>query len=115
MTDEAKLLGASGGTYAYEAVTIDHPWKNVAGNYAFALRHEMGHWQVFYVGETSNFQESLPGHALWPQAAAFGCTHVLAHVNEDGVQARQLEEHDLIEGLSPAMNRMHDPMAPAKV
>lgn len=115
MTNEDKLTGASGGTYDYDAVTIDHPWKNVAGNYAFALRHEMGHWHIFYVGETSSFQETLPRHALWPEAVSYGCTHVLAHVNEDGAQARQLEMRDLIEGLWPPMNHLHDPTAPAKV
>lgn len=114
MTNEATLAGASGVTYVYEVVTIDHPWKNVAGNYAFALRHDLGHWHVFYVGETSSFQESLTNHALWPEAASYGCTHVLAHVNEDGVQARQLEERDLIEGLWPPINHKHDPLAPAK-
>jgi hypothetical protein len=110
MTKSITLTGASGVSYSYEAVKPDHAWKNVAGNFTFATLTEMGNWHVLYVGETSSFHESLPNHSLWPEAASFGCTHVLAHINEDGAQARQLEARDLIESLSPPMNRMHDPM-----
>ena len=114
MQKDAKLAGTSGVIYTYEARTIDGPWHDMAGNYAFASQTEEGYWRVFYVGETSSLRQRLANHELWPEAASFGCTHVLAHDNDDGAQARQLEQRDLIKGLCPPMNSMHDPMAPAR-
>jgi hypothetical protein len=111
MENYLSLAGASGVSYSYRPMTIDAPWDNAPGNYAFASQIELGHWQVYYVGEASSLRECLPSHDLWPKAAALGCTHVLAHVNDDGAQARQLEERDLVAGLNPPMNRKYDPMA----
>jgi len=112
METRIDLVGLTGTAYSYAAMTIEAPWNNVAGNYAFANQTELGNWRVLYVAETSSLSESLPDHPLWSEAAKFGCTHVLAHLNDDGAQARQLEEHDLIVALEPPMNVMHHTMAP---
>lgn len=111
MMDQVRLLGASDVAYAYEPMTTISTLDNVAGNYAFASQIDFGHWRVFYVGEASNLGECLTSHDLWPKAASLGCTHILAHVNDQGVQARQLEERDLVATLKPPMNREYDPMA----
>ena len=111
MGDFVTLSGASDVAYEYEPMTINAPWDNVAGNYAFASQIDLGRWRVFYVGEANNLRECLTSHDLWPKAASLGCTHVLAHANDKGVQARQLEERDLVATLKPSMNRDYDPMA----
>ncbi|MEO5375005.1 MAG: hypothetical protein H7840_12100 [Alphaproteobacteria bacterium] len=112
MENCVELAGASGVIYYYEASTIDAPWSDVAGNYAFASPIESEQWRILYVGETSSLRECLSSHDLWPEAVSSGCTHVLAHVNDGGDQARELEERDLVEGLAPPMNRSrHDPLA----
>ena len=111
MEHQVELVGLTGTVYSYQVATIDTPWNNVAGNYAFASQTELGNWRVLYVGETGSLRESLANHALWPEAASFGCTHVLAHLNDDGDQARHLEEHDLVVGLEPPLNVMHQAMA----
>jgi len=111
MNTYIKLGGASGVSYSYEPATIDSSWNNVAGNYAFAMSTVAGQWCVLYVGETSSLRDCLSIQDRWSEAVSFGCTHVLAHVNDGGDQARQLEERDLVEGLAPRMNRNFDPMA----
>jgi len=107
MSDHVELRGLSGTAYDYEVATIDTSWNGVAGNYAFAKRDNLGDWRVLFVGETGSLRDCLAHSALWDQAKAFGGTHVLAHLNVDGVQARHFEEHDLVVGLSPPMNALH--------
>ena len=84
MKELVTLSGASDVAYLYEPMTIESPWDNVAGNYAFASQIDLGHWHVFYVGEASSLRECLSSHDLWPKAASLGCTHVLVHVNDQG-------------------------------
>ena len=112
MDRQIELVGLTGTAYAYTPMTIESAWNSVAGNYAFASQTELGNWRILYVAETPSLRDSLPQHPLWPEALKFGCTHVLAHLNDDGAQARQLEEHDLIVALEPPMNVMHHAMAP---
>ena len=107
MNTHVNLVGLTGTAYSYEIAAMDTAWNAVAGNYAFAKETELGTWRVLYVGEAGSLKDCLGHHALWREAQSFGCTHVLAHLNDDGDQARHLEQHDLIVGLKPPMNLLH--------
>jgi hypothetical protein len=107
MDTSVTLVGGSSATYSYEVAAIDAAWQDVPGNYAFAAKTELDDWCILYVGEVSSLRDGFADHPLWPEAVSSGCAYVLAHANEDGVQSRQLEMHDLLEGLKPLLNRKH--------
>jgi hypothetical protein len=100
--------GASGTKYTYTA--HEHPvvWKDVAVNYMFASRGVAG-WKVHYIGQCDSAHGRLTAHERWDEAKKLGATHVLAHANNGGDEARKKEERDLILSHNPPLNTHHRP------
>ena len=77
-------------------------WYDVAGIYIFAGLTPRG-WRPFYIGQAKSFQNRIPNHENWPEAARLGATHVHAMVvpleaNRDTIEA------ELIAACQPAIN-----------
>jgi hypothetical protein len=95
--------GVSGFSYAYEVLSLNSDWNDVAGNYIFARTTSQG-WIACYIGETDSFKNRLPNHEKRPCAVGQGATHIHAHVNKGGQLARKAEEADLIPHYRPPCN-----------
>ena len=105
-TDTCVWQGKSGTKYTYKIYSINGNWNDVPGNYIFAKRTATG-WQAQYIGETGSFKNRLSPitkHEKYECAKKLGITHIHAHVNKGGVEARRKEEKDLINRLNPPCN-----------
>jgi hypothetical protein len=105
------FIGLTGRSYLYSPADLSpaSSWNPFPGNYAFVVRTIAGDY-VLYFGECQNFvsRPMPPQHERWHEArATYGATHVLAHVNYGGVDARRDEEQDLIRAYNPPMNVQH--------
>jgi hypothetical protein len=77
------------------------------GNYAFVKQLPNGNFVPLYFGEAEDLQQRIPNHERWDGAKRAGATHVMAHVTPNGVQARLVEERDLIQYWNPPLNTQH--------
>ena len=113
MTRYVTLTGLSGNKYQYEAYDVNSTWNPVPGNYVFAALIKptilTERWEPIYIGETGNFANRLPSHEKWVEARLKGATHILAHVNREGIEARQAEERDLVRAYNPPLNIEYSP------
>lgn len=111
MANTVKWHGASGQEYicicyeAHNGIDRDTSWNDVPGNYIFAC-FDGGYWKPLYVGETSSFRDRLTSsHERWECAEQYKVTHIHAHTNTAGSNARIKEEEDLINNYKPICNR----------
>ncbi len=113
MTRYVTLTGLTGNKYQYEAYDVNSTWNSVPGNYVFAAQGGQTilteSWGPIYIGETVDFSTRIPGHEKWVTARLKGATHVLAHVNRGGIEARQAEERDLVRAYNPPLNKEYSP------
>lgn len=96
--------GKSGATYKYWIYPLGSSLVAKAGNYAFAKEAKPGYWTPVYFGETSNLDSRFDSHHKIDCAKRNGATHVHAHLNDGGEQARRNEESDLIAKWNPTCN-----------
>lgn len=96
--------GLSGKTYTHHIYPIDTTFKEASGNYLYAKEVSPGHWTPLYIGQTKNLSDRLSNHEKEDCARRRGATHIHAHVNQDGEQARLAEEADLIGKWKPPCN-----------
>lgn len=107
MTRTVGFVGISGTKYTYEVCDVNGAWRDAPGNYVFARYEVLDRWVPKYIGETQSFASRMPNHDMADEARKYGATHVLAHVNNGGVNARQTEERDLIAAYDPPCNTQH--------
>jgi len=94
--EQMEWLGESGESYTYDIHKFEGTWNDVPGNYIFARLNDNRRWTAIYIGETESFKDRLTeSHKKLPCARENGFTHVHAHINRDGEQARLDEETDL--------------------
>lgn len=104
MRQEAVWFGAMGKEYTYEVYSLTEDLPGEPGNYIFA-REEPTQWVALYVGQTSDLYTRLRnGHHKRGCAALYGLTHIHAHVNHRGEDARLAEEGALIANYGPECN-----------
>jgi len=96
--------GESGNTYKYWIHPIGAPFKDAAGNYIFAKETEANRWRPIYIGQTGSLRDRLTSHEKEECARKNGATHIHAHTNDKGEQARLDEETDLVRKWNPACN-----------
>lgn len=96
--------GKSGKTYGYWIHPIGTAFKDEPGNYVFAKETQPRRWRPLYIGQTSSLRDRLADHEKEACAKRNGATHIHAHVNTAGEDARRVEESDLIQKWSPVCN-----------
>lgn len=99
---------SNGTTYVFEPHPYYTNWNPVGGVYMFG-RQSSGHpggWEIFYVGQTDNFQRRFSNHERWAEAVRRGATHILATVVPTQA-ARDILERELIQAIQPPMNDQH--------
>lgn len=96
--------GASGKTYQYWIYPLDTQFDAKPGNYCVARETNPGTFKPLYFGETADLSERFENHHKALCFARNGATHIHAHVNSQGQQARLDEEADLIEKWDPVCN-----------
>jgi len=75
------------------------------GNYIFAAPDSAGEWFALYIGQSSDLGDRLSNHEKEEYAIKNGATHIHAHINSRGEQARLDEEEDLIKHHLPLCNK----------
>jgi hypothetical protein len=113
MVDETPTIywkGKSGESYKYWILPLDvgRNLKPEPGNYIFARESEPRTWDPIYVGETSDLSKRLDAHSKDDCISRNGATHIHAHVNIFGDQARHDEESDIRHFYSPNCNKQRD-------
>lgn len=96
--------GESGRRYGYWIREIGTSFKDKPGNYIYAKETEPNRWRPIYIGQTGSLADRLADHEKEECALENGATHIHAHVNTGGEQARQAEETDLIRRWNTACN-----------
>ena len=106
MSEQAVMwMGESGTQYKYLITAIGACFKKEAANYIFAREVPPDKWIPIYIGETANLGERIPNHEKLSCALQNGATHLHAHMNPEGDEARKSEEMDLIQRWAPVCNR----------
>jgi hypothetical protein len=110
MVDETPMIywkGKSGASYRYWIlpIAIGRNLKPEPGNYIFAKETEPRVWDPVYVGETTNLSQRFDNHRHDEWISKSGATHIHAHVNVCGDQARHDEEADIRHFYNPTFNR----------
>ena len=96
--------GKSGKKYLYWIYEIGTSFTAKPGNYIFAKQTKPNTWSPIYIGQTSDLSERLENHNEMPCIKRNGDTHIHAHTNSGGEEARLTEESDLISEWSPVCN-----------
>lgn len=96
--------GQSDTKYKYWIYPIGSSFINKPGGYVFAKEVRPGHWAPIYVGQTDDLGRRLASHEKEEKAKRQGATHIHAHTNVDGEQARLREEYDIIARWKPVCN-----------
>jgi len=101
---EIYWTGASGKQYGYWINPIGTAFKDEPGNYIYAKKNTQSNWVAQYIGQTESLKDRLADHEKEICSKRHGATHVHAHVNSDGKQARLSEESDLTDNYNPPCN-----------
>ncbi len=99
---------STGASYVFAPYSPNINWPSVGGVYMFSrpTAGRPGVWDVFYIGQTDNFQRRFSNHERWAEAVRSGVTHILAAaVNTQA--ARDQLERELIFTVKPPMNDQH--------
>ena len=96
--------GKKGQSYTYYIFPIDTNFDQNPGNYVFAKETSPRRWTPVYIGETSDLSERFDNHHKMPCIRRAGATHIHAHINRAGAQARRSEEADLVNRWKPQCN-----------
>ncbi len=104
MADTIRWTGASGLTYEYWIYPLNTQFDQKPGNYCFAKEVSPGTFRPLYFGETVDLSERFQNHHKASCFSRNGATHIHAHVNSQGQDARLNEETDLIRKWNPSCN-----------
>jgi hypothetical protein len=97
-------IGQSGRSYTYWIRPIGTELKNFPGNYIIAKTAFLGDWLPIFIGQTEDLSEDFDQHDKADCIRREQATHLHAHVNNGGQEARLTEETDLIARHSPPCN-----------
>jgi len=101
---DIKWTGKSGTKYGYWIYKLPPNFVRKPGNYIFAKQNAAGNWIAIYIGETKELDERFDNHHKMLCIKKHGATHILAHVNTSGKDARLAEEADLVSQYNPPCN-----------
>ncbi len=108
MSDETITWpGKSGAEYKYWIHALGTTFKDVAGNYMFIKQTQPNRFVPIYIGETESLKDRLDNLDTHHKRACTkrdGATHLCAHTNSSGEEARRVEESDLIARWNPPCN-----------
>lgn len=96
--------GASGTDYTYFVYQIPPELFARPGNYIFC-KQSGDAWEPVYIGETGDLSSRFDDHHAKLCIEQYGATHIHAHLNEDGEQARLDEEADLLKNHRTPCNK----------
>lgn len=96
--------GASGKKYGYWIYKMGTSFKDEPGNYIYAKETQPNRWSPVYIGQTKSLKDRLADHEKEDCAVRHGATHIQAHINGGGKEARLEEEADLVRKWEPACN-----------
>jgi hypothetical protein len=110
MADDPSTIywkGKSGASYKYWIlpIGIGYQLKPQPGNYIFAKETEPRTWHPIYVGETGDLSRRFGNYHQDDCISRNGATHIHAHVNIGGDQARHDEETDIRHFYNPSCNK----------
>lgn len=106
MAETILWKGATGAEYKYYIYSLPHSgFKAEPGNYVFAKETESSKFRPIYAGETEDLSERFDNHHAMPCIQSNGATHITAHTNAAGDQARRDEEKDLRDNYNPVCNK----------
>ncbi len=98
--------GLSARPYAFWAYSFEENLPAAPGVYAYARTvNGSDNWQVFFVGETDNFAETILEDGMCESARDMGATHIMLHCQGGGEVARLEVEGDLMARLDPPLNQ----------
>lgn len=99
--------GKSGSQYRFEIYEIGNSRFNaMPGNYIYA-KMVKGFWVPCYIGQADNLKNRLGNLKKEDCSLRNGATHIHAHANFGGEEARRLEQKDLILLHRPCCNEHH--------
>ena len=97
--------GASGKLYKYYISRISNTFKDVPGNYIYAMPGSDGGWKALFIGQTASLSRRPEGSCNGERAAVgSGATYIHAHISGSNEAERQAELSDLIQSLHPRFN-----------
>jgi cytosine/adenosine deaminase-related metal-dependent hydrolase len=104
--DRVIWYGFSGKGYEYRVFPLNTRFVDQPGNYCFCGQTSSG-WSPKYFGEAESLRDRLNDrfHERLECARRNGATHVAAHINVAGRDARLAEEADLRKAFDPPCNR----------
>ena len=104
MAQAQTWTGKSGRDYTHWVYPypLGQTFDPVPGNYVFARVVE-GKWSAVYIGQTADLSGRFNDHHKM-QCILTRATHIHAHGNDGGEQARRDEEEDLIANYNPPCN-----------
>lgn len=107
MGEQRDWPGASGTDYWFDMHPVGASFDHQPGVYVFVRRTVAGLWQVLYVGETDNFDDSLnaglEGLEAWTRIRDFFATHIGTLHVPDPAERKRIEA-DLRDGMQPPCN-----------
>jgi hypothetical protein len=96
--------GISKKEYVYSIFEMPPSFKiGQPGNYIFTKKNSAGQWVPIYIGQTKDLGERFDDHHKVPCIISKGATHIHAHLNKGGENARTNEESDLLQRFTNAL------------
>ena len=97
--------GVSGNVYKYYVNSISNTYKDVPGNYIYAMPTPDGTWKALFIGQTASLTRRPEGSCTGERAAvSSGATYIHAHISSPNEPERQSEVSDLVQSLHPPFN-----------
>lgn len=90
-------------SYEFTVYPANAEWNAVGGVYIFTGLTPQNQWRPYYMGQAESFQDRLPNHERWAEAARLGATHVHVRVVQQEA-TRQAVEQELIQRFQPPLN-----------
>lgn len=103
--EKCTWTGESGKSYDYWVHEIGTSFKPEPGNYVFARLNMARRWEAIYVGQAENLSTRFKSHHQQPCIDHYSATHIHAHLNDAGDQARLDEETDIRRKYRPPCNQ----------
>lgn len=96
MAHAVDWTGFSFKVYSHFVYEWTHTFRQGPGNYILCSIDANDIWDPIYIGETCDLSKLFHNHPKMQCVMAVGATHIHAHTNKRGEQARLNEKQDLI-------------------
>jgi hypothetical protein len=100
--------GSSGQNYEFQVCDRWGAWNDIGGVYIFVVWNPVFGIQLptpLYVGQCSSFSDRMCSHERWIEAEIFHGAREVHAMHIAAKHARDAIEYDLIQGLTPVMNK----------